>query len=801
MDLKKIASDISIAGPKLVMQTIASARHRDWLDQVFIDPDTAPSATPIGFLRGSELTARGMKFVFDRASLDVLFLTGDLVCLAWEPGNPPPAYALERREWTSVRFTYTKADDGFILDTGEISLIVMPDGGVTFSTPDGCLLREELPPLRIGSGWIHRALLQPESSIMGLGERAAPLNLRGGSYIMWNADPMGQYGPGKDPLYLCIPVYVEMHKNGNYLVFYENGNPGYFTITETASATFQEGMLRYFFTPGPIQRALARYTDLTGRAPLPPRWALGYHQSRWGYKNEADIRSVVNGFKKHNLPISAVHLDIDHMEGYRVFTVDKANFPDLGALTADLEAQGIKVVSIVNPGVKEDRSFALYQQGIKEKYFCTEPDGKFYVGVVWPGRTLFPDFTNPKVREWWSNQYQSLLNEGVAGFWHDMNEPTSFAAWGDNRFPLPIHHEMEGQGGDHRNAHNLYGMLMNRSGFEGVQKADPAKRPWILSRSGWAGTQRYAWNWTGDVESTWESLRMVIPMVINMGLSGQPFSGSDIGGYAGNPTAELYTRWLQLAAFMPFFRTHSMKTTNHREPWVFGDPTTTIIRQFLQLRYFLLPYFYTLAWEASQTGSPLVRPIFWPDSPDKRLWTVNNEFLLGDALLVAPILEEGKTSREVLLPEGRWYDIWTGKLIQGQPKNITIHAGLDRIPLFGRGGQILPMDKGDGALTLLVFYPESSAAENQALRLYSDRGDGYAKTSQDYRIDTFSMERSGDNLTIRRTSEGSYAFPYKAIRFHLIGFIPTNAIVDGENIAVSNDGQFLTWIFNEINIR
>lgn len=800
MNIKNILRDLSLVGPKLALQTVASARRRDRLEQIYIEPDGNFAPLTIGSLKESAVTARGMKFVFERASLDVLFLTSDIVCMAWEPGNPPPAYALARRDWTSVRFNYSQLEDAFILETGDIQIKVMSDGGIRYNSPGGCTLREELPPQRLGNGWVHHALLHPESCIYGLGERAAPLNLRGGNYIMWNADPMGRYNPGEDPLYFCVPVYLEKHENGSYLVFYENSHPGYFRITETASATFQDGMLRYFFTPGPIPRALARYTELTGKAPLPPRWTLGYHQSRWGYKDEGEIRAVAEGFKKHNLPISAIHLDIDHMDGYRVFTVDKRHFPDLTTLSNDLEAQGIKLVSIIDPGIKEDRSFNLYQQGIKEKYFCTEPDGKPYVGVVWPGRTVFPDFTNPLVRDWWSNQYQPHIEAGIAGFWHDMNEPTSFNAWGDNRLPLPVQHAMEGQGSDHRAAHNLYGMLMNRAGFEGIRKARPEKRPWIFSRSGWAGSQRYAWNWTGDIESSWESLRIIIPMAINLGLSGQPFSGPDIGGYAGNPSAELYTRWLQLAAFMPFFRTHSVRNAERREPWVFGEPTTSIVRQYLQLRYFLLPYFYSLAWEASRTGTPLVRPLFWPDLPENLLWQIDTEFLLGDSLLVAPVLDKGKTSREILLPRGRWYDIWTGKAFQSELQSITVSSPLDRIPLFGRGGHIIPMDKGDGALTLLAFSPEGITPESSALTLYSDSGDGDVKSSQDYRIDTYTMERRVNRLFIHHSSDGHFPFPYKAIRLHLLGYESENAVVDGEQIAALEDGQFLTWNFQEVSV-
>jgi alpha-glucosidase len=252
---------------------------------------------------------------------------------------------------------------------------------------------------------------------------------------------------------------------------------------------------------------------------------LGYHQSRWGYKNEADIRQVAQGFQTHDLPLSAIHLDIDYMDGYRVFTVDRDRFPDLAQLAQDLAAQGIKTVTILDPGVKVDPKYFLYQEGQQGNHFCKLPGGKDLEGLVWPGWSVYPDFTHPATRSWWGRQYPRLLDQGVAGIWHDMNEPTSFAAWGDMTIPLNTRHDLDGAQGDHRQAHNLYGLLMNRAGYEALRSLRPQRRPWLISRSGWAGLQRYAWNWTGDIESTWEALRMTIPTLLGQGLSGLAFSG------------------------------------------------------------------------------------------------------------------------------------------------------------------------------------------------------------------------------------------------------------------------------------
>ncbi|RPI27228.1 MAG: alpha-glucosidase, partial [Chloroflexota bacterium] len=654
---------------------------------------------------------------------------------------------------------------GAILASSELSVAVEGDGSLSFNDSSGHLLRSELPPqLQASAGrlcWTHLARLASGESVYGLGERAAPLNRRGRSYQMWNSDPGGSYGPGKDPVYVCIPLYLSLHDQVSCLVFYENPYPGEIELEDQpaagadsayARACFEGGMLRYYVIPGPPDKAIERYTRLTGRAPMPPRWALGFHQCRWGYKTEADIRQVAEGFKRHDLPLSAIHLDIDYMDGYRVFTFDPQRFPDVPGLKRDLAGQGIHLVTIIDPGVKRDPGYFLYRQGAEKGYFCTLDGRKPIHGLVWPGWSAFPDFTNPDTRLWWGEQYRRLLESGVDGFWHDMNEPTSFSTWGDVTLPLPTRHHMDGAGGDHRQGHNLYGLMMNRAGFEGLHRLQPDRRPWIVSRAGWAGQQRFAWNWTGDTETSWESLRMTIPTVLGLGLSGQPFSGPDIGGFSGDPSAELFLRWFQLAAFLPYFRIHSSIGTAPREPWVHGEPVTSIVREFLRLRYRLMPYLYTLAWQATQDGQPLARPLFWPDGSLPALHHVDDAFLLGDDLLVAPILEEGAQSRTLMLPQDDWIDYWDGSVLHG-PGQVTLPAGLDKIPLLVRAGSILPLEQGN---TLeLHAYPDQQGRAGGLL--YSDSGDGY----REWRLDRFSLEPGREDLA--QETEGAFAWPYESI--------------------------------------
>jgi alpha-glucosidase len=797
MDIRKAFLALRSLGIRKVIPILQYTLQRDRLDRRYlqrIQPEPPGEPVPPGAVQDMEILPNGSRFSYECADLEIQFLAPDLVQVSWSPGIPPLPYALSEKEWTGAKILRLETGDGWSYSTDALEVKIGRQGALTFQMPGGQVLRSDLPPTRpiqpsnAPTPWSHTTRLAPDEHIYGLGERAAPLNRRGRSYSMWNTDPGGSYGPGKDPLYICIPAYLSMHSGGSSLVFYENpfkaefniGNTGSGNSGKTASehihTRFEDGMLRYYFIPGPPDRALERYTELTGRAPLPPKWSLGYHQCRWGYKNEADIIEVIEGFAEHDMPLSAIHLDIDYMDGFRVFTVDEERFPDIKRLSHKAEERSIKLVAIIDPGVKEDRSYNVYREGLSANAFSTLNSGEVLVGRVWPGHSVYPDFTNPDTRSWWGSYYPVLLDQGIAGIWHDMNEPTSFTAWGDITIPLETHHNLEGRGGDHRQAHNLYGLLMNKAGREALKKNRPDRRPWIISRSGWAGMQRYAWNWTGDTETSWESLRMTIPTILGLALCGVPFNGPDIGGFSGNPTAELYLRWFQLASFLTYFRTHSAIGTVKREPWVYGEPYTSILRSFLKLRYSLEPYFYTLAWLASQTGHPLIRPLFWADIEDKSLWDIDDAFLAGDQLLVAPVLEKGTSHRSIRLPKGIWYSFWSERKWEG-PGEIEMETPLERIPLFVRAGAVLPLEQ-EGELELHI-YPQKSG-EQESL-LYSDAGDGYG----DWRVDRFTLSIKKNGITITRRSEGDYSFPYKKVHLVLHGKKPSRRTTD---------------IFDEINL-
>lgn len=754
-----------------------------------------------GNLSGVEATINGVRCRFENASLSIDFLSPDMARISWEPGDLPIPYAIVKQDWAKVHLALEEAEGIWRLTSSLIQIQIGRDGSLKFLSATNQVLRQESPPLMIIErkklGWLTRQKLRPEECLYGLGEQSGPLNLRGTSHRMWNIDPRGGYGPGVDPLYMPLPVYMSLHSLGSYLVFYENSFPAIFDFSpniengqDSSEIIFAGGVLRYYCIVGHPSDILRRFTQLTGRPGLPPKWSLGYHHSRWGINNGKEIHAIAAGFASHDLPLSAIHLDIDHQQGYRTLTVDETRFPDLAALANELDRQGIKLVTIVNPSVKIEAEFPLYQEGLRDNRFLIDNKGKPVKGVVWAGWSVFPDFTDPKTRTWWKGQYNGLIDSNVAGFWHDMNEPTSFTLVSDMDLPPDTTYMLEGNGGDHSQAHNLYALLMNQAGYEALSERRSSGRPWLLSRSGWVSQQRYAWNWTGDVETSWDALRMTVATILGLGLSGIAYSGPDIGGFSGNPSPELYLRWFQMAAFLPLFRTHSPITTAQRHPWSFGEPFTGIIRKYLKFRYQLMPYLYSLAFQASQTGLPLVRPLFWLDIQDRNLWELDDAFMLGDSLLVAPVLSPNATTRRIYLPRGKWFSWWDETEYQG-PGTVELKVSLENIPILVRSGSLVPQEEA-GHLTL-HGYPPDLDEPSTPLILYSDSGDGYGIS----RLDRFHLEGKPDRLTLTRIGEGEFPFLYNKIYLRIHHFKVRKCTVDDQEIKPK--GQFIqTKLFDRI---
>lgn len=762
---------------------------RAFFRRLSISPTVFPPSGPVvrtpGLLHAHTLDGPTLTCAFDHA---VLTLTaagpGHLRVRVWPLRGKESEEARKRGNLQPAIRT---------LRLDRLTCTVSPeDGCLSLHTPDGDPIAEEVAPV----GWtaegrvLARWHLPADAHCYGLGQRTLGLDLRGRVCVNWNTDPR-TYDAGDDPVNLCVPFLLILHDGGRqgYGLFLRNTARSRFDLGATdptvLTVEVEDETLEYdlFYGPSLIE-VLRQYTEATGRPPLFPLWSLGYHQSRWSYYPESRVRRLARDFREiYQVPCDAVHLDIHYMDGYRCFTWDSERFPDPASLVADLHAQGFKVVTIIDPGVKADRGYWVFREGLERGVFCRYPDGKVAIGPVWPGDCAFPDFTDPEVRTWWGDLHRTLVEVGVDGIWDDMNEPSLFGEDGAT-LPGPVRHDLDGRGGDHRRAHNVYGLSMARATYEGLLRLRPDRRPFVLTRSGWAGVQRYAAHWTGDNRSTWESLRLTVPMVLGLGLSGIPFTGADIGGFAGFATGELFTRWLQLGVFLPFFRAHTVFDSPDQEPWSWGEPYLTINRETIRLRYRLLPYLYTALWQAVQTGLPIARPLFLAFQDDPATHSLEDQFLCGDALLVAPILEEGANGRAVYLPAGLWYDFWTDDRYAG-PARVKVEAPLDRIPVFVRAGSVIPMgpemehvgQRSACSLTLHVYPGEGES------RLYEDDGETFAYRTGAYRLTQFEARGGEGRIDLVRKVEGNYPGCDRfVVVAHGVGGEPEVA-VDGVNQA------------------
>jgi alpha-glucosidase len=807
-NLLETLHEIRLAGLGNALRAARYARLRDRLDARHLPPEPSREPRPRGRLRSAEPAESGARLHYDGGELNVRFLAPDFLALAWDGPPRAASAAVVGLEWprVAVNLAPQRGLAGWALSSEQMELRLAESGELELRDAQaGRCLRREHPVLRLGEtrpggrsrGWSQSVELEPEAAVVGLGERASRLNLRPGSYRFWNRDAGGKYGPGDDPLYLCLPVYLTLGSSGACLAFYDNPWDGRLELGERAEITFAGGPARWYLAAGGPARMLELYTALTGRVPLPPRWALGYQQSQWGYRTQAEMRRIAEEFRRRDLPLSALYLDADYLRGYRTLTPDLRRYPALPAWAGELRERGVHLVASVNPGIKRERRFDLYAEALRLGLFCRRPDGQPMPGVCWPGWAAWVDFTDPRAREWWGRQYDRLLDLGIDGFWHDMNEPAVFSAAGDPSLPLCTRHALEGRGGDHREAHNQYGLGMNRAAFEALRARQPQRRPFILSRSGWAGGQRYAWTWTGDMRTGWDNLRQTLATVLGLGLSGFPFAGPDVGGFSGEaPSTELFIRWFQLASFLPFFRTHSAWYLPRREPWEFGPEAEALLRKALQLRYRLLPYWYTLAWQACRSGAPPVRPLCWADPGSAELRAADDAFLLGDALLVAPVFEAGATRRRVRLPPGRWYELESGGHHAG-PGLVELDAPLERIPVLARSGSVLPAERlapGRRALELLLFRPDEKGAVGGLL--YSDAGDGYGP----HRLERFGVARTSEGWSLSWTGEGDYPWPYDELSLELRGFVAPRVRAGGAEVP-GREGRFVLPAPGPVRIR
>lgn len=553
-------------------------------------------------------------------------------------------------------------------------------------------------------GFRARKTMPADMHYFGLGDKTAGLDRRGSAFSLWNTDSYG-FGEATDPLYKSIPFVLGVDATGSsFGLFVDNHWRSSFDFGKSERDTLvfgaEGGPVDYYVLAGPdAKHVIKSYAALTGSAPLAPLWSLGFQQSHWSYMSAAEARGIAKRLRDDHIPADVLYLDIDYQDRNRPFTVNNRTFPDLPKLVRDLKADGIHTVLITDLHIAQAKGqgYRPYDDGVAHDVFLKRPDGSLYVGDVWPGSSVFPDFSRAMVRDWWGRNFADFTKMGVAGFWNDMNEPAIFKT-PTKTMPLDIVHGIEEPGfatrtARHAEMHNIYGMLNSRATYEGVLKLAPDTRPFVLTRASFAGGQRYAATWTGDNVSTWAHLKLSIPQLVNLGLSGFGYAGDDIGGFAGDaPSPDLLTRWIQIGAFNPIFRDHYQKGKPAQEVWVHGRQHEDLRRAAIETRYRLLPYIYMLADENSRTGLPLMRPVFleFPAvlGGDWALSDTEGQFMLGDALLVAPpTTGESPAPYTVKLPSVGWYDYWTGRRFDAASVVETPH--IDRLPVFVRPGSIV----------------------------------------------------------------------------------------------------------------
>ena len=794
-----VPSVVQIATLIVVLATDASAAWRAAGDVVGVERQ--PNGVVIALSSGA------------RAA--ILFTSPDVVRVRLAPKGkfePDFSYAVEQRPRASVDVRVRTEGEQSVLQTANTRLVIQhrPFSLVVLDAQGDVIVEDDRTrayAFDSETGAVETSKKRPPTELYyGFGEKPLPMSRHGQTMVMWNYDTYA-YDRNTDPTYKSVPFFIALHRGRAYGIFFDNTHRTYFDMGKTDPARYTFGApggeLNYYVFTGGRERAprniLRDYTELTGRTPLPPIWALGFQQSRWSYYPEARVRDIARTFREKRIPCDVIYLDIDYMNGYRVFTWNRERFPDPAKLARDLRQQGFRLVLIIDPGIKVDENYDIYLQGRAGGYFPRAADGSEFHARVWPGTCAFPDFTDPKARAWFGSLYRQHLDEGIAGFWNDMNEPATFlpddlaepriAHHPGKTFPLDVRHAGEGILPDtHRRYHNVYGMQMARATFEGVKKLRPDLRPFVLTRAAYAGVQRYSAVWTGDNVSTWDHLALTIPMLANLGVSGVPFAGADVGGFADYPvpTGELYARWLQAAVFTPFLRAHSTGSpTRHQEPWAFGPDFERINRATIELRYIFLPYIYSVFREHEETGAPVMRPLWFDYPTDARTYLIEDQFLLGRDILVAPVVREGERQRRVYFPAGEtWIDWWTGARFPGG-REAVIEAPLDRLPFFVRAG---------AALAIQAPAPNTDAAQQTPLaltvaigsgesKIYQDRGDGYAYERGEFRRTTVRTEEDATRLRITLVHEGAYrARDFSALQMVGLNAPPREVRIDGRSV-------------------
>lgn len=665
-----------------------------------------------------------------------------------------------------IPFHISETDDSLSLKTEGCKLVVAKNSGtIAYYNANGTLLcqqSEGLSVSRIGEQTTLHHDLQEGERFIGLGEKTGNLDRRGSAYVHWNTDYFA-YPVNADPIYCSTPFYIGVHHQTQYGVFLDNSHRSVFNFGASnhrfSSVAVDAGEMNYYLIAGQsLAEIIEHYTFLTGRISMPPKWSLGFQQCRYSYYPDTEVMRIAKTFREKKIPCDVIYLDIHYMDAYKCFTFDKEKFANPQQLTAGLQEMGFQTTVILDPGVKTEPGYTVYDSGKAKDVYVKYADGSDYECSVWPGKSVMPDFTYSETRLWWKELMSYYTSKGVRGFWNDMNEP---ASWGQNT-PDNTLFCFDGHHTTHREARNVYGMQMARSTYEGARAQLNNERPFVLTRAGFSGIQRYAAVWTGDNVASDEHMLLGVRLINSLGLAGVPFSGVDVGGFCGSTTPALFARWISVAAFSPFFRVHKMINAISSEPWTYGEEVTDIARNYISLRYRLMPYIYSLFYEASQTGKPVARTLALTHTHDENVYQSDfqNQFMLGDFLMICPCNSTDKFMK-VYLPDSDWYDLYTDKKFTTGIH--TVETPLERLPVFVKAGAVIPIQNLVQSLqqepaTELEIHTYSGASG--AFVLYEDDGLSYNYESGAFRVTDFTYA-DGE---LKWKNKGSYAKKYQSVK-------------------------------------
>ncbi|MFW5987841.1 MAG: glycoside hydrolase family 31 protein [bacterium] len=752
-----------------------------------------------------EVKENEVRLNFEYASLAVRFLTADIfrVIMAHSKQeiNYKSTQAVTEHSLSYHNFKLSETESELLIKTDKLILKISKEKfKLRVLNKEGKLIHQDYSEYALG--WKKQKVrawksFNENERFYGLGEKTGWLDKKGRRYEMWNHDTFLPHVSDTDPLYQSIPFLISFNQEHSYGIYFDNSYRSFFDLGSEGQDYYsfwaEGGELDYYFFNGPsLKEVVSRYSKITGTMPLPPKWSLGYHQSRYSYYPQAEVEQLVETFRDKEIPCDAFHFDIHYMDQYKIYTWDEDRFPDPEAMISNLDADGIKAVTIIDPGIKKDPEYKLYQEGMENDYFCKYLDGKVFIDKVWPGKCAFPDFTQSKVRDWWAGLQKDFTDIGVKGIWNDMNEPAAFNK--TDTMDVEVMHQNDGDSGTHRRFHNLYGFLEDKATYEGLKESLDNERPFVLTRAGFAGVQRYSAVWTGDNRSIWDNLKLAMPMLMNMGLSGISFCGTDVGGFTGNSNGELLTRWTQLGAFVPFFRNHCEVRAISQEPWSFGKKYENIIKKYIELRYKFITHIYNLFYQTSQTGIPVMRPLIMEYPDDKECENLSDQFMFGDSIMLAPVYQPDKDKRMLYLPEGNWIDFWTKEVYQGQ-KHIIIDAPLDTMPIFIKAGSILPLNEklnyiGEKEIECLELNVYLNEANNfGSYQLYDDDGISYNYENGVYNITKFDYQYTDNQIIFNINSiEKNYQQEFKDYKmiFNNLNKNPLNIYVDGNQLSEFN---------------